>query len=101
MTVDFIDEHGNSFTPNSSSITWGIYDMYGSILYSPSSAPASAPSIDIVVDGPSMTIHRHERKLHSVPRYLRVSALYNSSLGTNLSVVSEYKFFLENIKGVL
>jgi hypothetical protein len=100
MTDDFIDEHGNAFTPNSGSIDWGLYDKDGEVLASAPSAPTSAESIDIVISGSSMTIQKHERKLASAPRFLRVSALYDSALGSGLKVVSEYKFFLENLKGI-
>lgn len=99
VKVDFIDQNGNAFTPDADSIDWGLYDKDGTELASAGSAPTSAESIDIVIDGEDMTIQESEVKLASAPRFLRVSATYTSSLGSNLPVVNEYEFFLENLKG--
>lgn len=100
VTVDFIDENGNAFTPDSNSIDWGLYDKDGALLASAGSAPTSATSIDIVISGSNMTIQESEVKLASAPRFLRVSATYTSALGSELPVVNEYEFFLENLKGI-
>jgi hypothetical protein len=100
IAVDFIDENDNAFTPNTDSISWGLYDKDGTELASSSSAPTSAPSINIIIPGSEMSIQESEVKLASAPRFLRVSATYDSALGNNLAVVNEYKFFLENLKGI-
>lgn len=94
LQAAFTDETGQAVTPTS--ITWSLTDGFGTAINGRTDVPITPPAstVTIVLTGADLAV-LHPKKLD---RYLAVTALYDSSLGSGLSIVEEYEFSLKDLK---
>jgi len=86
INVAFFDENGLATIPNSA--TWSLTDSKGTTINSRSNVVISslAASVNIVLSGSDLLIS------NGASRTLTVNAFYNSTLGSNLPLVSSVQF---------
>lgn len=94
ITFAFLDEDDNPVTPNSA--TWTLTDGQGNVING-RTAVSIVPIVqtgDIALSGNDLAIP--DGVAGDVERYFRISALYDSSLGSDLPLTGEAKFTIEN-----
>lgn len=94
ITAAFFDEDDSAVTPTSA--TWTLTDDLGNVVNDREDvaiSPLSA-SVDIVLTGDDLLL---PASAGLIGRVLTVSALYNSALGTGLSLAAKIRFVVENL----
>lgn len=91
------DIQGSSpITPNDG-LTWSLKEKDGSIVNSRKDVPlVSAPSVIIVLSGADLALPGTSE----LRRYVTIKGSYNSLLGSNLPILDEASFQIENLVGV-
>ena len=95
VTAAFADADGVAVVPNS--ITWTLTDMDGTVINSRTAVAVAVPaaSIDIVLSNNDLTCPNGERALS-----LSISAVYDSTEGSNLTLKDSLIFTVKNLVGV-
>lgn len=94
VTVAFRDESGASVIPTA--VTWTLTNEIGTVINSRDDVVATpASSINIVLTGDDLSVGEN-----GVKRILVVSATYNSTYGTGLSLKAAATFDIENLVAV-
>ena len=97
INVDLKDEAGMVVLPKT--LTWKLLNSESSIINERDGVVVALPeeSTPIVLSGDDLAINgtavREERSLV-------VTATYDSILGADLPVIDEYRFFIQNLRGV-
>ena len=101
IKVDFIektteDQEGSPITPNAG-LTWSLKEKDGTPVNNKTDVPLdSAPSVIIVLSGDDLALNAG----YPVERYVTIQGTYNSILGSDLSLIDEVSFQIENLVGV-
>ena len=94
LPVNFTDEDGDSFKPNS--ISWKLTDEDGTVINGRSSVSLTAnSSTSVVLTGDDLAITGTVRKIVKV----KVFGTYNSDYGTNLTYREEATVVIDNLVG--
>lgn len=97
VTAEFKDEDGNAVSPNV--MAWSLVDEDGNIVNDKEDVSISSPSSseDIVLSGDdlALTDGRSEEA-----RYVVFEGTYDSTLGNDLPLKDQIKFFILNLRKV-
>lgn len=98
VSAAFTDDEGVEVTPDS--ITWTLTDDDGSVINSRLNVAVAmtASSIDIVLSGSDLALQLNESG--DVIRVLKISAVYTSDAGSNLPLIDDARFILQDIVAV-
>lgn len=92
ITLSFTDEDGAALTPNSG-LVWTLTDVSGNVINSREDESITAGStITIVLSGDDLAIGTNGKE-----RVVTVQGTYNSDLGTNLPLIQEVRFFIDDL----
>jgi hypothetical protein len=97
VVADFQDEDGNAVAPNSAS--WSLVDEDGNIVNSREdisiNSPSSSENILLSGDDLTLTDGRSEEA-----RYVVVEGTYDSTLGNDLPIKDQIKFYILNLRKI-
>lgn len=96
VTATFKDEDGTLVVPNI--ITWTLTDESGAIINSRENVSVAIPlsTINIVLQGLDLAMQAGETT-GTIGRVVTINADYNSTLGSNLPLKGEVKFYIDNL----
>ena len=96
VTATFRDEDGVLVVPNA--ITWTLTDEVGTVINSRIDVVVTPPmtTIYIVLQGLDLAMQTLETA-GTVGRIVTVNADYNSTLGSNLPLKGEVRFYVDNL----
>lgn len=90
------DQEGTPIIPNEG-LTWSLTDEDGNPVNDRTKEPLeSAATVVIVLSGGDLALVND----YPVLRYVTIEGTYNSLLGTNLALIDEVSFQIENLSGV-
>ena len=96
VVATFKDEDGTLVIPNS--ITWTLTDEIGTIINARENVAIGTPAstINIVLSALDLAMQTSETA-GTIGRVVTVNAVYNSTLGSNLPLKGEVKFYIDNL----
>jgi hypothetical protein len=99
ITANFKDEAGQDVTPTSA--TWTLTDEDGTVINSRQAVAISplAASVDIVLTGADLAVDTGFSG-DAQERVFTIEAVYDSSLGTGLTLKAEARFNVDNLIAV-
>jgi len=100
IVIDFTDDDGAAVAPTSA--TWTLTDNSGNIINSQEDIVIASPasSETITLSDNDLQILSNETTLENVGRRFLIEAVYDSSLGTGLSLRDSCFFVIRNLAAV-
>lgn len=95
ITASFTDEADNPVTPNAG-LVWSLTDTEGNVINAREDIGLTeATSVDIVLQGADLALNT--TKASVVERVLIVEGTYDSTVGNNLPLKEEARFFIDGL----